>query len=143
MRRVIIVTAIAFSFNARRPDAQTRFLEPQQVNRLPSLPPDHRISYGQDVEQFGELRLPRGVSGRVPVAVVLHGGCWKARHGDLVADVQNTAPLASALTKLGIATWKFESAGSINLVVAGPARSRMWRAALITFERLPRPIRWI
>jgi acetyl esterase/lipase len=42
------------------------------------------------------------------VAVVLHGGCWKARHGDLVADVENTAPLASALTALGIATWNLE-----------------------------------
>jgi acetyl esterase/lipase len=108
MRRIIIVTAIVFSFNARRPEGQTRFLNPQQVNALPSLPPDHRIRYGHDVEQFGELRLPRGMSGRVPVAVVLHGGCWKARHGDLVADVQNTAPLASALTKLGIATWNLE-----------------------------------
>ena len=108
MRPIIIVMAIIFSLNAQGPDAQTRFLGPQQVNALPSVPPDQRIPYGPDAEQFGELRLPRVMSGRVPVAVVLHGGCWKARHGDLVADVQNTAPLATALTELGIATWNLE-----------------------------------
>jgi len=108
MRWIIIVTAIAILFNARRPDAQSRFLGPEQVNALPSVAPDHRIRYGPDTEQFGELRLPHGMSGRVPVAVVLHGGCWKATHGDLVADVQNTAPLASALTELGMATWNLE-----------------------------------
>lgn len=108
MRPIIIVMAIIFSLNAQGPDAQTRFLGPQQVNALPSVPPDHRIRYGPDAEQFGELRLPRGMSGRVPVAAVLHGGCWKARHGGLVADVQNTAPLATALTELGIATWNLE-----------------------------------
>jgi acetyl esterase/lipase len=40
--------------------------------------------------------------------VVIHGGCWKYRHGDLTADLQNTAALASALTHHGIATWNIE-----------------------------------
>jgi pimeloyl-ACP methyl ester carboxylesterase len=106
--RQIIVMAIVFSLNPQVPEAQTRFLGPQQVNALPSVPPDHRIHYGRDAEQFGELRLPHGMPGRVPVAVVLHGGCWKARHGGLVADVENTAPLATALSELGIATWNLE-----------------------------------
>jgi acetyl esterase/lipase len=108
MRGIIIATAIVLSSNAFEPDAQVRFLGPQQVNALPSVPADERIHYGNKAEQFSELRLPRGVSALMPVAVVLHGGCWKARHGNLVADVQNTAPLASALTGFGIATWNVE-----------------------------------
>lgn len=87
--------------------AEAQFLGPQQVNELPSLPADRRINYGADPLQFGELRIPQS-SGRHPVAVVIHGGCWKSRHGDLVADLQNTAPLSSALTSLGIATWNVE-----------------------------------
>jgi acetyl esterase/lipase len=89
------------------PMAEAQFLGPQQVNELPSSPADHRIHYGSDSLQFGELRLPQR-SGRHPVAVVIHGGCWKSRHGDLVADLQNMAPLSSALTSLGIATWNIE-----------------------------------
>lgn len=87
--------------------AEAQFLGPQQVNELPSSPADHRIHYGSDPRQFGDLRIPRS-PGPHPVAVVIHGGCWKSRHGDLVADLQNTAPLSSALTSLGIATWNIE-----------------------------------
>jgi len=87
--------------------AEAQFLGPQQVNKLSSSRADHRIHYGGDPLQFGELRIPQS-SGRHPVAVVIHGGCWKSRHGDLVADLRNTAPLSSALTSLGIATWNIE-----------------------------------
>jgi acetyl esterase/lipase len=87
--------------------AEAQFLSPQQVNKLPSSPAGHRLHYGSDPLQFGELRIPQS-SGRHPVVVVIHGGCWKHRHGELVADLQNTAPLASALTSLGIATWNIE-----------------------------------
>ena len=84
-----------------------QFLGPQQVNALPSSPADHRIHYGTGSFQFGDLRLPK-TSQRRPVAVVIHGGCWKSKHGDLTADLENTSPLASALTNLGIATWNIE-----------------------------------
>jgi acetyl esterase/lipase len=84
-----------------------QFLSPQQINQLPSSPADHRVHYGSGPLQFGDLRLPQTL-GRHPVAVVIHGGCWKSRHGDLIADLQNTAALASALTGLGIATWNIE-----------------------------------
>jgi acetyl esterase/lipase len=82
-------------------------LGPQQVDELPSSPPDHRVAYGPDPSQYGELRLPKG-SGNYPVAVVIHGGCWKAHHGKMIADLRNTAALASALTANGIATWNIE-----------------------------------
>ena len=54
--------------------------------------------------QFGELRLPKGKRPH-PVAVVIHGGCWIS----VFADLQLTAPLSSALTRSGIATWNIES----------------------------------
>ena len=82
------------------------FLGPLQVNALPASPAE-RIAYGHDSQQFGELRLPQS-PGPHPVAVVIHGGCWKARHGDLIADLANTAPLASALADTGLATWNIE-----------------------------------
>jgi acetyl esterase/lipase len=84
-----------------------QFLGPQQVNALPSSPADHRIQYGSGPFQFGDLRLPKA-SQRHPVAVVIHGGCWKSKHGDLTADLENTSALSSALTSLGIATWNIE-----------------------------------
>jgi acetyl esterase/lipase len=87
--------------------AQAQFLSPQQIDRLPSSPADRRIHYGSEPFQFGDLRLPQA-PGSHPVAVVIHGGCWKYRHGDLTADLQNTAALASALTHHGIATWNIE-----------------------------------
>lgn len=84
-----------------------QFLGPQQVNAIPSSPADHRIQYGSDPFQFGDLRLPK-TSQPSPVAVVIHGGCWKSRHGELTAGLENTSPLSSALTDLGVATWNIE-----------------------------------
>src|ERR1043166_16525 len=80
--------------------AGAQFLNPQQVNQLPSSPADYRIQYGGGPLQFGDLRLPK-TSGRQPVAVVIHGGCWRSK----LADLQNTAALSSALTSIGVATW--------------------------------------
>ena len=65
--------------------AEARFLSPQQIDRLPSSPADRQIYYGSEPSQFGDLRLPK-VLGDCPVAVVIHGGCWKYRHGDFTAD---------------------------------------------------------
>jgi acetyl esterase/lipase len=59
--------------------------------------------YGSDPLQKGELRLSQG-KGPFPVAVLIHGGCWDARRGDL----RDTGPLAEALTARGIATWNVE-----------------------------------
>ena len=87
--------------------SEAQFLGPQQVNALPSSPADHRIQYGSGPFQFGDLRLPK-TSQRYPVAVVIHGGCWKSNHGDLTADLENMSPLSSALTSMGIATWNIE-----------------------------------
>lgn len=79
------------------------FLSPADIDALPSAPADVRIAYGRSPEQFGELRLPPG-PGPHPVAIVIHGGCWVESY----ADLRNTAALADALRREGVATWNIE-----------------------------------
>lgn len=69
---------------------------------LKAGPPDHRIAYGSDPNQFGELRLPPG-NGPHPVVVLIHGGCWMP-----YAGASAMGPMAEALKKDGIATWNIE-----------------------------------
>jgi len=71
----------------------------EAVLALPASPADLRLAYGPETLQSGELRLPAG-EGPHPVVVVLHGGCWRAEN-----DARHIAPLSSALTALGYATW--------------------------------------
>src|ERR1041384_6868380 len=69
-----------------------------------------RIVYGSDPLQFGELRLP-STKGPHPVAIVIHGGCWLAKLGNMdqrAVAMDNMRPLAAALTDSGIATWDIE-----------------------------------
>jgi acetyl esterase/lipase len=83
-----------------------------QVARLNSMadrifsvsppPADARISYGADPLQFGDLRFPK-TEGPHPVAVVIHGGFWRARY-----DLEHIGHLAAILTGAGIATWSIE-----------------------------------
>ena len=83
--------------------AHAQRLGPRDVDKLPSKPPDARISYGNDPLQVGELRVPQG-KGPFPVAVVIHGGCWVSKF----ATLQNTAALSDALRDAGVATWNIE-----------------------------------
>lgn len=74
----------------------------QDIEKLPVPPADHRIAYGIDPEQFGELRLPEG-RGPHPVAVIIHGGCWYTEY-----NIKHVGNFAAALTKTGVATWTLE-----------------------------------
>ena len=65
-------------------------------------PADVRIPYGPDPLQFGDLRLPPG-PGPWPVAVVVHGGFWKAAY-----SLDHIGWLCQALTRAGYATWSLE-----------------------------------
>ncbi|WP_239492443.1 alpha/beta hydrolase [Luteitalea sp. TBR-22] len=76
---------------------------PRDVDALPSSAPTRIARYGSHELAFGELRMPSG-TGPFPVAVVIHGGCWTVGF----ATLKNTAPLASALTDAGVATWNIE-----------------------------------
>ncbi len=69
-----------------------------------------RLAYGTDPLQFGELRVP-STRAPHPVAVVVHGGCWVAKLGNMdgrAVALDNMRPLAAALTDAGIATWNIE-----------------------------------
>jgi acetyl esterase/lipase len=65
--------------------------------------PDHRLAYGPDSSEYGELRLPTG-RGPHPVAIMIHGGCFKAAY----ATVKDLGGMAEALSRDGIATWNVE-----------------------------------
>jgi len=80
-----------------------RLMTSGELEALPSQPPDQRVAYGDDPNQYGELRVPPG-PGPHPVAVLIHGGCFKAAY----ASVQDLAPMADALKAGGIATWNVE-----------------------------------
>lgn len=69
---------------------------------LPPVPADHRLFYGSDPLQFGELRLPQ-TAGPHPVVVIIHGGFWRNRY-----NLDHITHLAAALTKAGAATWSLE-----------------------------------
>jgi acetyl esterase/lipase len=63
---------------------------------------DVRLAYGPEPKQFGDLRLP-DVDGLSPLAVVVHGGAWKATY-----NLIHTGHLCLALGQAGIATWNVE-----------------------------------
>lgn len=60
------------------------------------------ISYGSAADQHGELWLPAG-PGPAPVAVLLHGGYWRARYR---LDLMHA--LAADLAARGYAAWNLE-----------------------------------
>jgi acetyl esterase/lipase len=65
-------------------------------------PPGTRIAYGRGEFQFGALRVPSG-RGPHPVAIVIHGGYWRARY-----DLKEVEHLCEAVTRQGLATWSLE-----------------------------------
>jgi acetyl esterase/lipase len=67
----------------------------------PPPPADARLAYGPEPLQFGDLRLPEGEA--PPLAVVIHGGYWKANY-----NLIHTGHMSRALTEQGIATFNLE-----------------------------------
>jgi acetyl esterase/lipase len=76
----------------------------QSEDILSKQPPaaDLRFSYGQDTNQFVDVRLPEG-KGPHPVVFFIHGGYWRAKY-----DLVYAGHLCAALKKIGIATWNVE-----------------------------------
>ena len=72
------------------------------IEKLPQSQADHRIAYGNDPLQFGDLRLPKS-TGKHPIIIVIHGGCWFAQY-----DLTHLNSFCDALTRLGAATWSLE-----------------------------------
>ena len=61
-----------------------------------------RIPYGSGEFQFAELRIPE-TAGPHPIAIVIHGGFWRALYG-----LDYIGPACDALTAAGMATWNIE-----------------------------------
>jgi|SRR5437016_6028550 len=61
-----------------------------------------RIPYGSGEFHFAESRVPQ-TDGPYPVAIVIHGGFWRALYG-----LDYIGPACDALTAAGIATWNIE-----------------------------------
>jgi acetyl esterase/lipase len=72
------------------------------IRDVPPAPPCTRIAYSRGESQFGELRVP-SESGPDPVAIVIHGGHWRARYG-----LTEVGHLCEAVTRQGLATWNLE-----------------------------------
>lgn len=62
-----------------------------------------KISYGEDVSQYGELYLPSNPAAFRGVAVVVHGGYWRAKYGAELGQ-----PLAEDLADHGVTVWNLE-----------------------------------
>lgn len=108
-RATIAAAAVCLALASRATDASgqpTRRLRAGDIDTMALVTPGQRIAYGADSLHFGELRLPAGASAsaRVPLVIVVHGGCWIAGY----ASLRNAAPLADALTSRGVATWNVE-----------------------------------
>ncbi len=74
----------------------------ESILDVPPPPAGQRISYGDSPYHFGDLRLPE-LPGPHPVAIVIHGGFWRARY-----DLEHIGHLCAALTHAGLATWNLE-----------------------------------
>jgi acetyl esterase/lipase len=100
--RLAAMLAAALLAGAPLP-ASAQSMTAGKVNALPASEPYLRASYGFTPLQVGELRVPPG-KGPFPVVVVIHGGCWLKGE----ATMRIMAPLATALTARGFATWNIE-----------------------------------
>jgi acetyl esterase/lipase len=83
---------------------------PDDLLKMSATSGARRIAYGTDPLQFGELRIPAG-RGPHPVVIIVHGGCWVAKLGNLderAVAMDLLRPMADELTKMGIATWNLE-----------------------------------
>jgi acetyl esterase/lipase len=81
--------------------APRQYLRPGDFEHAP-IPYNARFAYGPDTLQHADLRLPTG-PGPYPVAVIVHGGCWRAWHSS-----RHMEEVAQWLTQAGWATWNLE-----------------------------------
>jgi acetyl esterase/lipase len=74
----------------------------EDILSQPQPPPDERVSYGADPNQFLDVRLPRA-KGPHSILLNIHGGYWRAKN-----DLKHAGHLCEALRKAGVATFNLE-----------------------------------
>lgn len=74
----------------------------EDILSQPQPPPDDRVAYGPDPNQFLEVRLPQN---KAPYAALLniHGGFWRSKY-----DLGHAGHLCQALRAAGVATFNLE-----------------------------------
>ena len=105
-------------------------LAAQSILDLPAPKPGVRFAYGPSPVQFAELRMPAG-AGPHPVAILIHGGYWRARY-----DLTHLAHLCEALTRQGVATWSLEYRRIGNAGGAWPGTLDDVRAGALYLKRI-------
>ncbi len=76
-----------------------------RMTSILDLPPPAagaRIPYGSAPQQFGDLHMPKG-HGPFPVAIVIHGGFWRAAY-----NLDHIRHLSAELAHAGVAAWSLE-----------------------------------
>jgi acetyl esterase/lipase len=71
------------------------------ILNLPTPKPDARVAYGNDPNQFVDLRLPKQKARGL--ALTIHGGFWRAKY-----DLSYMGHLCASLTAQGLATANLE-----------------------------------
>jgi acetyl esterase/lipase len=107
-------------------------LAAQSILEIPAAPPGLHIAYGGNEFQFGELYLPEG-KGPHPVAIVIHGGYWRARY-----DLRHIGHVCVALAKSGIAAWSLEYRRLGNAGGGFPGTFDDVRAGAMRLEKIAR-----
>jgi acetyl esterase/lipase len=74
----------------------------EDILSKPQPPPDERVAYGADPNQFLEVRLPSAKAPH-PVLLNIHGGFWRAKY-----DLAHAGHLCEALRVSGFATFNLE-----------------------------------
>ena len=74
----------------------------EDILSQPQPPPDERVAYGADPNQFLEVRLPR-TKGPHSVLLNIHGGYWRAKY-----DLAHAGHLCEALRTAGVAIFNTE-----------------------------------
>lgn len=65
--------------------------------------PVHTVAYGDDPDQYAQLRLPAVAAAATPVAILLHGGFWRSKWELDLMDA-----LGVDLARRGFASWNVE-----------------------------------
>ncbi|WP_448580401.1 alpha/beta hydrolase, partial [Thermaurantiacus sp.] len=94
---------LAATGQAQAPVNLPRIMTVSGVMALPSARPAEVIAYGEGESQRIELFLPeqRAEGQKLPVVVLIHGGCWQKA----VAGRELVRPAATALAARGYAVW--------------------------------------
>ena len=100
MRLALVVSATVVATSCAHPSP--RLVTWEEISGRPAPSDAQRLHYREGALGFGDLRLPAG-PGPFPVAVVIHGGCWRSEN-----DLRHVSHLSTALARAGVATWTVE-----------------------------------